>query len=118
MTYARAILTEPHAGFMNNVFYIYIIARKFPTVDFIRLVIFPLFPQLTFVALDAVVSPRLETTFSYRFYVDPLLEPSNFEMIGVVYYHDENNNNFTQIVYNTTVTIAEPESGFTLTRFF
>eukprot|EP01088_Endostelium_zonatum_P019643 TRINITY_DN688_c0_g1_i1.p1 TRINITY_DN688_c0_g1~~TRINITY_DN688_c0_g1_i1.p1 ORF type:complete len:236 (-),score=48.64 TRINITY_DN688_c0_g1_i1:116-823(-) len=69
-----------------------------------------------------LVGPSEEITLEYTIFPDPLLDMRDFGLVVSVYYHDGNHiqvgNNYTSIVYNTTVDIIELDSGFDAQSFF
>jgi len=69
-----------------------------------------------------LVGPSEEITLEYTIFPDPLLDMRDFGLVVSVYYHDGNHiqvgNNYTSVVYNTTVDIIELDTGFDPQSFF
>eukprot|EP01089_Gocevia_fonbrunei_P003702 TRINITY_DN1365_c0_g1_i1.p1 TRINITY_DN1365_c0_g1~~TRINITY_DN1365_c0_g1_i1.p1 ORF type:complete len:249 (+),score=67.81 TRINITY_DN1365_c0_g1_i1:131-877(+) len=69
------------------------------------------------------IRPQEEVTTSYIFTPDALLEMRDFGLVVNVFYNEvdrsgEKGSNFTSVVFNGTVDIVEPESGFDAQMFF
>jgi len=69
-----------------------------------------------------LVGPSEEITLEYTIFPDPLLDMRDFGLVVSVYYHDGSSvqvgNNYTSVVYNTTVDIVELDTGFDPQSFF
>ena len=59
------------------------------------------------------MTPGTEITLAYWFLPDPLsIDPVEYGFICRVFYHDEANNNYSSVFFNSTILLAEPESAF------
>jgi len=71
-----------------------------------------------------ILRPEDEVTVSYIFMPDPLLEQRDFGLVVSVHYKELSSDataagvNYTNILYNATVDIVEPDSGFDAQSFF
>jgi len=64
------------------------------------------------------VGAEEQISLSYRFRPDPLLEPRDFVLILSVFYQDESLTNYTNIFFNSTVSITEPDITFDFQKMF
>jgi len=64
------------------------------------------------------VGPADSSSFSYWFYPDPLLEPRDYVIDTSVDYSDEDNRNYTTVVYNKTVVFVEGDSELDIQTVF
>eukprot|EP01130_Rhizamoeba_saxonica_P000080 TRINITY_DN10100_c0_g1_i1.p1 TRINITY_DN10100_c0_g1~~TRINITY_DN10100_c0_g1_i1.p1 ORF type:complete len:222 (-),score=41.95 TRINITY_DN10100_c0_g1_i1:22-687(-) len=74
--------------------------------------------NFTTFAYGDVVMPGEEATFSYSFYIDQMVQPSNYGFISAVYYYDEQYQNYTTVFFNGTIDVIEAERDIDVSNFF
>eukprot|EP01111_Echinosteliopsis_oligospora_P013929 TRINITY_DN512_c0_g1_i2.p1 TRINITY_DN512_c0_g1~~TRINITY_DN512_c0_g1_i2.p1 ORF type:complete len:336 (+),score=123.54 TRINITY_DN512_c0_g1_i2:83-1090(+) len=63
------------------------------------------------------VNPNEQISVSYRFRPDAMLDPRDYGLVVIVYYHDDVGRQHVTPFFNGTITIVEPHSVFDFQQF-
>lgn len=66
----------------------------------------------------SVLNKNVQSTFLYRFFPDPRLEPREYGVIISANYFDNDGVSYSSIVANTTINLYEPEAGYDFIAIF
>jgi len=63
------------------------------------------------------VNPNEQISVSYRFRPDTMLDPRDYGLVAIVYYHDEVGRQHASPFFNGTITLIEPHTVFDFQQF-
>jgi len=69
-------------------------------------------------AVDVVVKPGEQHSFSYSFMPDPFIEPRDLGLSGQFFYSDLEGNNYTSYFHNTTISLIEVQEPLDVQTLF